>query len=183
MRYYARRRQALSSRELAAALLGVVGVYLLGEPISYTLTWILFNPPDSNQILQLQRPYWLQLLMVAVFFAWLLAFGAALVLNRNRIASLLYPEPSQPRTRIGVADLQTAAFAVIGLVFFVNSSATLIYDFTQLAPDQGISGLWPRSAESIAKVVLGIALFLGARGIAGAWLLARQAGVKPPASD
>jgi hypothetical protein len=101
----------MSSRELAAAMLGVVGVYLLGESISYTLGWILFNPPDSNQILQLQRPYWVQLLMVAIFFAWLLVFGAALVLYRNRIATLLYSEPSQPGAAIGVSDLQTAAFA------------------------------------------------------------------------
>jgi hypothetical protein len=173
----------MSSRELAAALLGVVGVYLLGESISYTLAWILFNPPDSNQMLQLQRAYWVQLVMVAIFFAWLLAFGAALVLYRNRIAASLYPEPSQSGATIGVSDLQAAAFAVIGLVFVVNSSARLIYAFAQLAPDQGISALWPHSAESIARVVLGMALFLGARGAAGAWSLARQTGGQPRIRD
>jgi hypothetical protein len=173
----------LSSRELAAALLGVLGIYLLGQSITFTLSFILYHQPDSDQLLQPRWWYWVRILMIAIFFAWQFTFGAALVLLRNRIAALLCPEPSQPGAPIGVSDVQAALFAVLGLGFVVRSVNNLIYDFTQLSADQGITALWPDSAESIAGGVLGIALFLGARGIAGAWSLARQAGGQPRVSD
>jgi hypothetical protein len=119
-----------------------------------------------------------------IFFAWQFAFGATLVLLRNRIAALLFPEPSQgPTAPIAVSDLQVALFAVLGAGFLVRSVNNLIFDFAQLSPDQGVTALWPGSADSITGCVLGIALFLGARGLAGAWLLARQAGSQPRASD
>lgn len=172
----------MSSRELAAALLGVFGIYLLATCVPSTLTFILYHRPDPDQILQPRSWYWARVLLIAIFFAWQFAFGATLILLRKRIAAVLLPEPSQPRAQIDVSDLQTALFAVVGLFFVVRSLNTLIFDFYQLSPDQGIAALWPDSAESIAGCVLGMALFLGARGVAGAWLLARQAG-SPRAGD
>jgi hypothetical protein len=168
----------MSSRELAAALLAVMGIFLLGQSVSYTLLFISNYPPGSDQ--PFHRPYWVQIILRAIFFLWQFAFGAALLLLRNRIAALLCPEPAQPGAPISVSDLQAALFAVLGLGFLVKSLNTLIYDFSQLPQDQGMTALWPDSAESMAGVVLGMALFLGARGAAGAWSLARQSGGGSP---
>ena len=171
----------MSSRELAAALLGVLGVLLLGQSISSTLSAIAYQRFESDQLLQ--RSYWLQIVLIAIFLTWQFTLGATLILARNRIAALLCPPPSQPGASIGVSELQAALFAVLGLGFVIGSVNSLIYDYSQLSADQRITELWPDSAEAIAGVVLGIALFLGARVLAGAWSLARQAGRQPRVSD
>src|SRR5687768_13622545 len=98
----------MSSRELAAALLGVLGVFLLGQSISFTLSTIAYQRFESDQLFG--RPYWLQILLIAIFLIWQFTFGATLIVLRNRIAAALCAEPSQPGAAIGVSDLQAALF-------------------------------------------------------------------------
>jgi len=163
----------MTSRDLAAALFAVLGIYFLGELIPETglIVFEIFDPDAF-----LQRPHWVQGLLLAAISILQLALGASLILLRNRIAMRLFPDTPSAGTPIGLTDLQAAAFAVVGAYFVVNSLAAMAYGFARLPVDEGIGALWPRSAGHIARGVLGMALFLGARGTAGAWSLARQAG-------
>src|SRR5262245_34033027 len=165
----------MSSRELAAALFGVLGIWVLGASISSALALILAYRTNAATIAPLYPPFW-SLILIAMRYGWDVTFGATLLLLRNRIAAHLFPEPSQPGAPIGVSDLQVALFSVVGLGLVISSLGTVTYGLVQSFSDRGIAALWPDSAQAIAEGVLGIALFLGARGLAGVWSLARRAG-------
>jgi hypothetical protein len=84
--------------------------------------------------------------------------GVALILLRDRLARRLFPTDTAP---LEVRGLQTAAFSVIGVYFAVQGISRL--------PWSGQVG-W----SAIVQVVLGVALFLGARGLSRLWLQIQQ---------
>jgi hypothetical protein len=165
----------MSARELTAALLAFLGVYVLWSSMngSEEIAFYLLRSPERI----LEPSTRVQgVLAVVYFFLLNIAFGAALILLRNRIATRLFPETPAAGTTIGVSELQAAAFAVLGLYFVVDSLSSVLWNFMRLAPDESVDLLWTRHSGVILRGVLGIALFLGARGAAGAWWLARRAG-------
>ncbi len=88
--------------------------------------------------------------------------GVGLVLSRDVLARRLFPADSQP---LVARDTQAVALSVLGAYFLIT----------------GICRLVARGEiewSAIVQLVLGLSLFLGARGVARLWSFARSAGVK-----
>ena len=86
--------------------------------------------------------------------------GSVLVLLRDRVATLLFPAASES---LNSREVQAVALSVLGCYFTVH----------------GLSGLAEAGRfdwGSSTQLVLGIALFFGARGLARLWSFARSPG-------
>jgi len=105
----------MSARDLASALVAVLGIYFLGDSIR-GYGFVVFHSFDEAVF---PPSHWAHL-FTAAFASVEIAFGAALVLLRNRIALRLFPDPSSIGAPIDLTDLQAAAFAVVGVYFVGN---------------------------------------------------------------
>jgi len=165
----------MAPRDLTAALLAVLGVYVLGDSITQVGTTAFFLTLDSSDEV-LRQSHTDQGLLTAAFFALQVAFGVCVLTLRHRIAARLFPQNTPPSPGIELSDLQAAALAVLGLYFVVRSFAALAQGVVQLSPQDGLATLWPHYAGTLIQGLLGLALFFGARVASGAWSIARQAG-------
>ncbi len=153
----------MSQRQLASVLFTVLGVFIIATRIPYIVAgavYLLSSNASSERGLAPQFAS-LALLLLSVLL------GGALVLFRDRWADRLFPAgPS-----FGGPELQAVGLSVLGCYFVIDGIAGLVRSvpFGQLE--------W----AAIARVVLGAALFLGARGLSRLWSLARTAGTPPEA--
>jgi hypothetical protein len=86
--------------------------------------------------------------------------GLILILFRGRVANLLFPPAIEP---VSSPDIQAVALSVLGCYFAVDGASKLV---------QSGRPNW----SSVTLIVLGIALFFGARGLARLWSLSRSTG-------
>jgi hypothetical protein len=100
-------------------------------------------------------------------FTLVLVCGLGLFLLRRRIAARLAPaEPGQ--LTVSLPELQAAAFAVIGVVLLARGLADGLGQLTMALVYSGpISVSW--FAPAVAQTIVGLALFLGARGLVRVW--------------
>jgi hypothetical protein len=166
----------MTSRALAAVLLGVLGVFLLGGAIADVGATVFYLTLDSTEE-WLRQSHTDQALATAVLVLLKVGFALCLLLLRARIATALCPHESAVGPAIiEPQDLQAMLIAVVGLYFAVKALAVLGGGVALLTPLDSLSNLWPSYASSMAEAVFGVALFVGSRGLAGAWHLARRAG-------
>ena len=86
--------------------------------------------------------------------------GIVLVLIRVRLAERLFPADPGP---LAAKDTQAVALSVLGCYFVVASISRLV-------------GRGRIDWSAVTQLVLGVGLFLGARGVARLWAAARTAG-------
>jgi len=165
----------MAPRDLTAALLAVLGVYLLGAAITNAGVAAFFLNLDSSQEF-LRKSHASQGLLTVVVGGVEVGFGLAVLLLHKRIAACLFPESPNSLARIELADLQAAAFAVLGVYFVIDSVPRIVQGVLQLSPRDTFFDLWPSYAPTFVRGLLGLALVLGARVTSGAWILARRAG-------
>jgi hypothetical protein len=86
---------------------------------------------------------------------------------------------------IGVKELQIIAYSIVGLILLANSIPELIYrisynivmkqEFSAAAMDYKIGLYLPLIKDSI-QMIIGVGVFLGAKGLSGHLSVAREAG-------
>ena len=150
----------MSQRQLASVLFAVLGIYV-------AVAWI----PQvflSVGLLAQVRPdpapndYGKIAYVISTGIGVLL--GVGLALSRDLLARRLFPVDSQP---LVARDLQAVALSVLGCYFVIQGAAELIF---RMITRHEIN--W----SAMVELVLGLGLFLGARGIARFWTFARTAG-------
>lgn len=159
----------MGQRQLAAVLFAVVGLFIILSRLPYLFFHVInlftVEPPMYGYPSRVGRRTILAVGLIAYLLS--VGIGAALVFFREKLAAWLFPLESG---ELVVRDAQAVAFSVLGCYFVV----------------QGIHGsVFPgfnRWAAGI-QVVLGAALFLGARGLAGLWASWRSAGTSSFSSD
>jgi hypothetical protein len=155
----------MNPRNAAEIALGVAGVWLIVSRIpelGVSLVYPIAEPEGS-------LPWF-----VVVHVGLVIVCGLGLLLLRHRIASWLVPT-SQPDLSGSVAGFQAAAFSVLGLFLLAQGLADILAQLTiSVSGSQGSS--FDRFAGPIAQTAVGLALFLGARGVATIWQSLRTAG-------
>lgn len=166
----------MTPRETATLVLGVLGIYLLGDSIAEVGSaafYMMLDPADEA----LAEMYENQGVATAIWGALKVSFGAGLIVLRQPLASRLAPAPGEAPSPSSVSTgLQSALFAVLGVYFLVKGPSALIGGFAQLPTGSSVWELWPHYAAPIAEALLGLGLFLGGGALAGLWHSARQAG-------
>ena len=155
----------MSPRNAAEIALGVAGVWLIvsrSPDLGVSLAYSVIESDGSVP--------WFVLVHVGL----VIMFGLGLVLLRHRIAAWLVPI-SQPDLSGSVAGLQAAAFSVVGVFLLAQglagSLARALGDLFRL-PDLSVQPL----ALPLAQIVVGLAVFLGARSLVNIWQSLRTAG-------
>lgn len=166
----------MSPRSVAEIAFTVTGVYQIATGVSYGVTSLAFVSPDLRKaqgILSVAPQMWLNVIGPAVF----IVVGVALVAFRRRLAARFVDERKEGDDDRGtLADAQGAAVAVIGLLFLAEGVTELLRDgmFWKLGGLGGEPSVRDL-CEGGARVVVGLALFFGARGIVGFWKSLRSA--------
>ena len=169
----------MTKREFTAIVLKLTGVFVLVRYLGYLpmvlspLTVIRFG--ESN-----------------TFSTWLVGVGSIvppllylaacilIIIKSEKIAARLIPEDGKFRVGFNLSreDVLTIAFCCIGLVFFVGSIPRLVQAFSSLVltrstmSQSGHSrpwGVYATLASHLVQAIIGLALFLQARGMSGLW--------------
>lgn len=165
----------VSQRNLTEVLLAVAGVYLIVARLPEVGIGIALLASHDHSSGSIDNSTLASLSLVAPVLS--ASAGALLVLLRKRLARLLIPALPSPESPFSTRELQAALFAVVGVYIGLQGAARLIGGWIASgAARQSAISVWPSYAGALFQVVAGIALFFGARGLAGAWALARLAG-------
>jgi hypothetical protein len=156
----------MTPRNAAEIALGVIGVWLIVSRVPELGVTVAFYVREPDESI----PWFL-----VVHLGLVIVCGLGLWLLRHRIASWLVPEP-QADLSDSVAGLQAAAFSVIGLFMLAEGLAGLLAQLITSVTDVGGS-LNGGFAGPLAKIAVGLPLFLGARGLATIWQSLRTAGL------
>jgi hypothetical protein len=173
----------MTPRNGAEIAFGVSGVYLLGGSIPAAIASIGVALSEAHP-----EPLMLWLAIIAT--AVQAAFGGALIALRRPLAGWLAPSSQDQAPEVGVTAAHAAATSVVGVYFFTVGLLSLLREILGAAQRGEIFRSVPRAeystsvsvnsfAEPIATIVVGSALFLGSRGIANLWRVARAAGADP----
>ena len=154
----------MNQRQLASVLFAAVGVFLvvsrLQEVFSLAATVIPSTVDVDADATPLPDGQGLALAVALMGSVLAVLVGSALVLLRDRVANLLFPPATASVTS---REVQAVALSVLGCYFAV----------------QGVSNLaWAGRLDwsGAIQLVLGVALFFGARGLSRLWSFGRSAG-------
>jgi hypothetical protein len=150
----------MNQRELASVLFAVVGLFVAISHVPAIVFHVsrLIDGSFESALNGISGRAMATIGLAASFVAILLA--GSLVLFRDRLAHRLFAASGQAQ---GTRDLQAVALSVLGCYFAVRAISQFAWA--------------PRFDWSIViQVGLGIALFFGASGLSGLWMLARAAG-------
>ncbi len=151
----------MGQRQLASVLFAAVGVFVAASRLPEIFFHIALLAQWTPTIEDPADPVSQRLITTIAFVNSLLGVlvGTVLVLLRDRLAGHLFPVDSKP---IETRDFQAVALSVLGCYFAVRGVSSI---------------LWPGQLDwgAVAQVVLGVALFFGARGLSRLWSLSRSA--------
>jgi hypothetical protein len=143
--------------------LGVAGIWLMVSRIPEFGTSLALWPVGPDGTL-----HWVGV----IHFTLVVGCGLGLLLLRRSIAARLIPA-EQPDLTGSVPGLQAAAFSVIGVVLFARGLADLLGRVVMAVSYSGpISVSW--FAPAVAQMIVGVGLFLGARGLVSLWHSVRR---------
>jgi hypothetical protein len=149
----------MNQRQFASVLFAAIGVFIIVSrlpevPVHLALITQLASAGQNSPDLGGQG-----LLSVAAFAATIVAIGigATLLLLRDRLAQRLFPAIAPS---LETAGIQTAAFAILGCYFAVHGISRIFW-----------AGGFYNNWTAATQLVLGVALFFGARGLSRFWLL------------
>ena len=144
----------MSQRQLASVLYAVLGAFI-------AITWfpqiILAIGFVAARDQAAPVAYSITLLLGAIIAVLL---GMVLVLVRIRLAERLFPADTGS---LADRDMHAVALSVLGCYFVIESVSRLV-------------GRGRIDWSSVTQLVLGVGLFLGARGVGRLWAAARSAG-------
>jgi hypothetical protein len=144
----------MSQRQLASVLYAVLGAFIAVTWFPQIILAIGFVAARDQAA---PVAYSITLLLGAVIAVLL---GIVLVLVRVRLAERLFPADIGS---LAARETQAVALSVLGCYFVIESVSRLV-------------GRGRIDWSSVTQLVLGVCLFLGARGVARLWAAARSAG-------
>jgi hypothetical protein len=155
----------MNPRTAAEVAFGVAGIWLIVSRIPDILLTLAFSPAEPGGVVR-----WFGLL----HFGLVAECGLGLLLLRHRLAARLVPMP-QTALAGSVPDLQAAAFSVVGLLMAAHGLAELLARLVMSTSIAERSSFW-RLATPLVQLVVGLAVFVGARGLVTIWRSVRSAG-------
>ena len=120
---------------------------------------------------------------VMVWFAMAVAIhvSAMIVLwtQAGRFAGWMLADASAAGATAGpaAASIQAIAISLIGLIIAVRALPRVVVSIGQSLQYEGGTGI---AIEGVIHLALGVALFLGAKGLSRLWYRFRTAGLQPP---
>lgn len=172
--------KAMTKREFTAIVLKLTGVYILVRYLGFLpmalspLTAIRFAEPNATST-------WLWGLVAIVPPLLYLGICILIVLKSEMISVKLIPEDGDFSigSSLSKEDVLTVAFCCIGLMVLVGTIPDAVQSGSKLAlakraPEHfNQSSYWisayARLTANVVQVLIGLALFLQARGLAGLW--------------
>ncbi len=151
----------MSQRQLASVLFTVLGIFVAVTRLPQIVLQLGLWAQSSGASAGPTDAYSAALsitLLISTVMAVLLGIG--LVLLRNPLAERLFPVDTPP---LAARETQAVALSVLGCYFVIESMRRLVW-------------LGRVDWSAVAQLVLGLGLFLGARGVARFWAFARSAG-------
>lgn len=161
----------MSPRTAAETALGVAGVYLLAGSLSQAVVSI-------DMGLHAQNPDALVRWVGAIAACLHAVLGASLIAFRHWLSLRLAPD-SQDQIETGTDGIHAAAVSLVGVYFLAAGVSGLLREiFRSVVPHSvyGAALSLDNCASPIAETVVGLALFLGSRGIVSLWRALRSAG-------
>ena len=153
----------MNARDVAEAALGTAGIWLIVSRIPQFGLNLALWPLGPDGVL-----HWVGV----IYFVLWLGCGLGLILLRRRIAGWLVASPPS-ELNAPVAGLQAAAFSVVGLVLLTRGLADLLGRLTMsVTYPERMTLEW--LAAALAQIVIGLAVFLGARGLVQVWHAIRR---------
>src|SRR3954469_6585076 len=151
-------RGAMNPRSAAEVAFGVAGIWLMVSRIpDFGLNLALW-PVGPDGVL-----HWVGV----IHFSLIVVCGFGLLRFRRALAAWLVPT-AEPEVAAPIAGLQATAFSIVGGVLLAHGVAELL---GRLAVSLWSPGHIPLDwlSIAIAQVIVGLLLFLGARGLAHIW--------------
>jgi len=173
----------MTKRDFAAIVLKLTGVYILVRYLGYLP--IVFGPIVmmwGDPTLMPEWQLWLAMLPPWVY----LAFCVLIVVKSEAIAAKLIKQDGEFHVgfRLSKEDVLTLAFCCIGLVILVGSLPVFVEAIARFAVTQNAAlyasssqhwiGSSARLAAAVVQVLIGLGLFLQARGLAALWFRLRN---------
>lgn len=179
----------MTAQQLATLLLRLLGLYCLLQTFSLLGTTILLAVSTSGRSMAGEV---LTLLLVGLPVLGTLLLGLGLLVGARRLGRYFVCGADDAVATVSFEQVQTLAFAVVGLLIFAESLPNLWNAAYVLAlalldsqdqmriPAPHRFAEWGRAAGTLLQAALGLTLFFGARGFANFWRTLRTAGTPPP---
>ena len=152
----------MNMRKAAEIAFGVLGVWLIVERIPAIPALVIsLSLPSADQSGPLR---WLGFVQIGLF----LLCGLGLVLLRRRLAAWLVPNV-EAVLEGSASGFQAAAYSVIGVLSFARGLRDLIAQLALAGLSSGDADTWRLYVSPVAQMVVGLALFFGARGLVTIW--------------
>ncbi len=175
----------MTKQEIASLALKLLGIYCFIQALTFlasTLSLVGMNVSEMG----LSKS-----LMVAggalPVLGYLLA-GSVLLMYGDRISGKLTSKGKKmgtSATGITTRDVQTLAFSIVGIYLIAMSLPnlasllwTIAYYYRKGGPDlarAGVENVWRHTIQVVVEFVIGIGLFLGARGVSSLWFFLQKA--------
>jgi hypothetical protein len=162
-----------SAGQLAALLIKILAIYLFAQCVA--LIPILVGAVVAT-LVQGQRFRYQDILISSTYYVGVLLAGVLLLWNANRIARRVTPPSADagPQDRINGREAQAIAFSALGIYFLVSALPRLLNDIVVVATNPtwrgaGFVEYLQTFISPIVQTVLGLVLFLRARGLALLW--------------
>ena len=151
----------MSREDVATLALKLLGVYFLAGAIPFLGHFV--TTLRSEHVLVLLVPF---LLTVVV--------GVLLICAARRLGRVLTGDTGAPGVAgsLSVSDWQSIAFSAIGVSLFVHGLPQL-GSLARFDPGRSI---WPYVVAPAIQIVVGIVLFLRAKGLANVWRRLQESG-------
>ena len=165
---------------LLALYWGVMAIHWIGGFAAAWAAWDSSSVTSRTDMLSLASQN-TALLSLHILIALALWFGA------RRFARFMAPDTGAPKESGGITlvEVQAAAFAAVGLLIVLTSLPEAVSVLYQLHRESELrfqsEMSWDAQfnrLELIIRLVLGVLLFFGARGLSGLLVRLRKAGVR-----
>jgi len=143
----------MSQRQLASVLFAVLGTFVAITSVPQ----VVFSIGVLTAGVQAAPVAYAITFLIGTIIS--VTFGIVLVLIRVRLAERLFPADTGS---LAARDTQAVALSVLGCYFVIESISRLV-------------GRGHIQWSAVTQLVLGVGLFLGARGVARFWATARAA--------
>jgi hypothetical protein len=152
----------MNQRQFASVLFAVVGVFIaitrLPELIIHVGLLVQPSPATASPFGAVSQHHMSTIGLIASLVAILA--GSGLILLRHSLADRLFTAGTQS---LNAREAQAVALSVVGCYFAVQGISRFGW---------AVQFNWTAAIE----LVLGVALFFGASGLSGLWMLSRSAG-------
>ena len=162
----------MSNQALATLVVRLMGIYAWFQVLTVAPTMGYLFVGESLR--HDQRGLWMA--MVAISFVALalwIALGFLMILMADRIALRMAPPEEEPRPQpADSGSLQAVLFSVVGLIFVLHSIPKLIEQLVSIKIAGSGAFLYPPWIAVLLlalEFLMGVALFLGSRGLSRIW--------------